>query len=120
MLGSCFVRSPGKLVKDGCPQRSYRFDALPMRGTFDTRSADAVEAEGVLQATEFTIGIAHWVSQCLRDETKFGGDAEQRDIAEVAAQAFVGMGMAEDKVLDDEFDVDQPAGILFDLSLIHI
>ena len=57
---------------------------------FDAATAGVVEAEGVLHAAEFTVGVTYRVSQCSRNEAEFSGDAEQGNVAEVAAQTFVG------------------------------
>jgi hypothetical protein len=66
----------------------------------------------MLQAAVFAIGVAGGGRLVGRDQAKLGGDAQQGDVAEVAGQAGMLMGVAEHQILDDEFDVDDAAGIV--------
>ena len=88
-----------------------------MGSAFDACATDAVEAEGVLQAAEFAVGVAG--GRCLvgGDQAKLGGDPQQGDVAEVAGQALMAMGVAEHQILDDELDVDDAAGIMLEVEL---
>ncbi len=70
----------------------------------------------MLQATVFAVGVAAGFSQFGRNQSEFGGHSEQGDVAEVAGQAVVLMGVAEDQVLDDELDVDDAAGIVLEVE----
>ena len=56
---------------------------------FDAVAGDAVKAQMVLDAAVFAVGGARGRAQLFRNQAEFGGDAEQRDVAEVAAKPLV-------------------------------
>ena len=106
-----------RLPENGLPQHVDRSnvpgDAVPL----DTAPGVGAEALGMLQAAEFAVGVAG--GRCLvgGDQAKLGGDPQQGDVAEVAGQALMAMGVAEHQILDDEFDVDDAAGIMLEVEL---
>jgi hypothetical protein len=70
----------------------------------------------VLHAAKLAVGAAHRFGEVGRNQAQFGGDPEQGDVAEVAAQPGVPVRMPEDQVLDDELDVDQAATVVLDVE----
>ena len=68
----------------------------------------------MLQAPVFAVGIAGRPGLARVDQPQFAGDTQQRDVAEVAGQFGVLVGMAEDQVLDDELDVDDAARVMLE------
>ena len=98
------------------PKGAHGFDAPTDRNASDACATVGVESQDMLHAAEFTVRATYRVRQGLRDQTDFGGDAEQGDVAEVAAEASMGVCVPEHEVLDDELDVDQAAAIVLDVE----
>jgi len=70
----------------------------------------------VLQAAVVAIGATHGLGQRGRNQAKFAGGLQQGYVAAVAGQLRVPAGVAEHQILDDEFDVDQPAVVMFQVE----
>ena len=70
----------------------------------------------MLHAAKLAVGAAHRFGQVGRNQAQFGSYPEQGDVAEVAAKPGMPVRMAEDQVLDDEFDVDQAATVMLDVE----
>src|SRR5574343_724645 len=75
------------------------------------------KAPGVLQAPVFAIGIAGRRSLFRVDQPQFSCDAQQGNVAEVASQAGVLMGVAEHQVLNDELDINDAADVVLQAEL---
>ena len=117
MVGVQMSRHIG-LEKNQCPQFPYRLN-LPCPGVpFDLIAGDAVEAQGVLGTAVFAVDVAHRFGQLARNQAQFGGDAQEGNVAKVAAESFMGVRMAEYQILDDEFDINEAARIVLDIEKV--
>ena len=75
-----------------------------------------VETQAVLEATVFPIGVGDLRGVVGGDQSEFAGHLQERDVAQVAGQAGVFEGVAEDEVLDDELDIDEAAAVVFEIE----
>ena len=70
----------------------------------------------MLQATVFPVGIARRLALLRIYQAQFAGDAQEGDVAQIAGQFGILMGVAEHQILDDKFDIDDAAGVLLEIK----
>ena len=78
--------------------------------------AVAVKPEIMLQATKFAVGFLGRGDKRRRYQAKLSGNTQKRDITEVMTKFWITMRVAKHQILDNEFDINEPSQILFDVK----
>ena len=70
----------------------------------------------MLPLAEFPIRVVRCLRPACVDQTQASSKLQQREIADVAGEFRMLHGKAENEILHDEFDIDDPAAIVFQIE----
>src|SRR5438876_1002412 len=76
----------------------------------------AVQAQPVLPAAAFPVGVGHRVGGIAGNQSQLRGQLQQGDVAGVGGELGTAMRVSEHQHLHDEFDVDHAAAVVLEVE----